>query len=183
MMLLAVGPAEACRCRQQGVIEYFVAADVVAEARVAEVADVSLDGEMQVRRYRVDTLQVFKGRSVEIIHSYASSATCGVDFVPGQRLWLFADDGPAAPGASGTVLWMNSCNGTRPASEGFIDTEAEQVADTMAWLARRAVETARWFGRDELPGCKKRGQDETFCLPRKDSIAILLIEIWLEGER
>lgn len=142
LLLIASTPAEACRCRQLGIIEYFTAAELVAEARVVDVSDTRLDGGIETRRYRVETIQVFKGQPVAQIHSYASSATCGVDFAPGQRLWLFADDGPGTEATSGTALWMNTCNGTRPASAGFIDAEASQVADTLTWLARRAGATA-----------------------------------------
>jgi len=42
------------------------------------------------------------------------------------------------------------------------------------------LEDARWFSADELLAAKARGEDETFCLPRKDSIARFLIEVWLE---
>jgi len=45
------------------------------------------------------------------------------------------------------------------------------------------LEDARWFSADELLAAKARGEDETFCLPRKDSIARFLIETWLERKR
>ena len=45
------------------------------------------------------------------------------------------------------------------------------------------LEDARWFSADELLAAKARGEDETFCLPRKDSIARFLIETWLEGNQ
>ncbi len=142
LLLIASTPAEACRCRQLGIIEYFTAAELVAEARVVDVSDTRLDGGIETRRYRVETIQVFKGQPVAQIHSHASSATCGVDFTPGQLLWLFAQSGPGTGAASGTALWMNTCSGARPGSAGFIDAEASQVADTLTELARRAGATA-----------------------------------------
>ena len=44
------------------------------------------------------------------------------------------------------------------------------------------LEDARWFSADELLAAKAREEDETFCLPRKDSIARFLVEVWLEGK-
>jgi NAD+ diphosphatase len=40
----------------------------------------------------------------------------------------------------------------------------------------RELESARWASRDEL---RRSPEDETFRLPRKDSIARRLIEDWL----
>lgn len=45
------------------------------------------------------------------------------------------------------------------------------------------LEDARWFEAAELHALKEKGEDETFCLPRKDSIARYLIEVWLENKR
>lgn len=45
------------------------------------------------------------------------------------------------------------------------------------------LEDARWFSAEELLAAKARGEDERFCLPRKDSIARFLIEAWLEGKQ
>ena len=45
------------------------------------------------------------------------------------------------------------------------------------------LEDARWFSATELLAVKARGEDETFCLPRRDSIARFLIETWLEGNQ
>jgi NAD+ diphosphatase len=39
------------------------------------------------------------------------------------------------------------------------------------------LESAQWYSRDEL---KNSPEDETFKLPRRDSIARRLIEDWLE---
>ena len=43
------------------------------------------------------------------------------------------------------------------------------------------LEDARWFSAEELLTAKANGEDETFSLPRKDSIARFLIETWMEG--
>ncbi len=42
------------------------------------------------------------------------------------------------------------------------------------------LEDARWFTLKELLELEKRGEDESLCLPRKDSIARFLVERWLE---
>ena len=45
------------------------------------------------------------------------------------------------------------------------------------------LEDARWFEAAEIFGLIDKGDQETFCLPRKDSIARYLIEVWLEKKR
>ncbi|MCA1778249.1 MAG: NAD(+) diphosphatase, partial [Xanthomonadaceae bacterium] len=50
-------------------------------------------------------------------------------------------------------------------------------------LHDQELEDARWFSADELLAMKARGEDETFCLPRKDSIARFLIETWLQDKQ
>ena len=55
------------------------------------------------------------------------------------------------------------------------------AASTDIRLHDDELEDAQWFSADELLAAQARGEDETFCLPRKDSIARFLIETWLEG--
>ena len=43
----------------------------------------------------------------------------------------------------------------------------------------RELESARWYTREEMLNSP---EDETFRLPRKDSIARRLVEDWLRGE-
>ncbi len=50
-------------------------------------------------------------------------------------------------------------------------------------LHDQELEDARWFSLNELLSLKARGEDETLCLPRKDSIARYLIEVWLEAKQ
>ncbi|MEX0915119.1 MAG: NAD(+) diphosphatase [Wenzhouxiangellaceae bacterium] len=55
------------------------------------------------------------------------------------------------------------------------------AASTEIRLHDQELEDARWFSADELLAVKARGEDETFCLPRKDSIARFLVETWLQA--
>lgn len=57
------------------------------------------------------------------------------------------------------------------------------AASTEIRLHDEELEDARWFTADELLELKARGEDETFCLPRNDSIARYLIEAWLEQKQ
>jgi len=129
LAILVADPAAACRCRELPLDDYLANAQRVAEARVTAVSDHQFDGEIHTRRYRVEIVRLFKGGPFTEIYSYASSATCGVNFASGERLWLFADE---APDNSGPMLWMNSCNGTRPASAGFVGVSADKVGKVLA---------------------------------------------------
>lgn len=57
------------------------------------------------------------------------------------------------------------------------------AASTGIRLDDDEIEDARWFTADDLLALKARGEDETLCLPRTDSIARYLIEVWLEDKR
>ena len=54
------------------------------------------------------------------------------------------------------------------------------LADQTVKVNTEELESARWFSREEL---KQSPEDQTFRLPRRDSIARRLLNEWLEEDK
>ncbi len=135
MLLVVSGPAQACRCRELALPDYFARADRVAEARIVAVAEATRVDGTEIRRFTLALLQQFKGETFEQVLSYASTASCGVVGQAGDQLWVFAIQQAASSGAD---LWIDSCGGTRRAETGFPGIAAAQTAHALRLLAARA---------------------------------------------
>ena len=142
LLLIVSSSAEACRCRERTLADYFAAADRVAEVRVIEVVEFEMDGGSPALRYRVDTIRSYKGQPFSAFHSAASSASCGVGVATGQRIWLFASADEGAPPDAAHVPWADTCNGTRSALAGFVDIDAEVASAALHDLPERLDPTA-----------------------------------------
>lgn len=135
LLLLAVivsAPALACRCQQIGLDEYFTNAEVVALAAVESVTRPDSSDTAWVIGVRI--IELFKGEPVTQVITAASSAACGMNLVSDNEIWLFA----RRIDASG-LPEINTCNGSRLFSSGYIGLEQDQVLARLREMSDQPV--------------------------------------------
>lgn len=129
--------ADACRCAQQSLGEYYRNADIVFLAEIVSVVTGASEEDVpEFRSARPRIVEAFKGTNgIEYVRTATSTAACGIDIKSGGRYWIFAQRRVGEPAA-----WIDSCNGSRSAGADFTDVDASQVASRLRALA--ATETA-----------------------------------------
>ncbi|HMB53929.1 MAG TPA: hypothetical protein VKU40_11470, partial [Thermoanaerobaculia bacterium] len=111
--LLGAPAAEACRCAQRSLDDYFAAAEIVLVGEVTWVEARAIDG-VETRVVEVEPRfrqgQPFKGGLVGVaLATPTGSARCGVAVEAGETYLIFASR--AAPGDG--IAWFDSCGGSR----------------------------------------------------------------------
>lgn len=136
LAMLMPGLALACRCSQQSLDTYFQQADWVARVTVEAVQEPEEVDGMQARAMDIQVLEKHKGAApLTRLYSADSHAACGMVLLPGSEYWAFAHNRHA----DSDKWWIDSCSGTRPVGAGYRDTEAENVAATLASLAGKVT--------------------------------------------
>lgn len=126
----ATNTASACSCYVENIRERLLSADIVFEGTVVSSA-ISDDSDEydQIGTTRFSVARQIKGRpqtSIDIMHSTASSVSCGVRFSVGEQRLVFAN-------LSGDALFTSSCGlGAWIDSEGntaYIEETSQAVMD------------------------------------------------------
>ncbi len=100
-----IQPADACRCAQRSLGEYFQAAD---EVMVARLDSTTVRGDRRIFHFE-SPLATMKNAETSLPYvSYLSSAACAVAAEPGAVYVVFAEHDTNAE-----VAWLSSCNGSR----------------------------------------------------------------------
>lgn len=141
LLALAANPAQACRCAERSLAEYFAAADTVFVGSLDSAAVVA--DEQREFRFTLHGEPYKQGAAVAenaAYLSHTSSAACAVEVEPGATYIVFADYDE-----QNNVGWLTSCNGTRihrhldGATAGFSDVPDRFVVSQLAALGGMAV--------------------------------------------
>jgi len=134
-------PAEACRCAQRTLADYFDGADLVAFGTVA--GNQQQGNQRNLTFTLVDNAfkgALLQGQSAQLV-SALDTAACGIDPLPDTVYVLFGMVDPAAPGR----LRIDTCSGTRPLAgdeDGFIDVPERFVDSQLTALQGMEILTA-----------------------------------------
>ena len=144
-LLVATAPADACRCAQRNLAEYFDAASEVATARLHSVTGMEerrlmLQFELLAPPYK--TQRSLSAGDRLSYQTAASSAACGIAPEKDAVYVLFARQ----TGDETTMLQIDTCSGTRvllptdgQAREGFKDVPARFIPQQLNALAGLSV--------------------------------------------
>lgn len=147
LLCLVADPAQACRCAQQNLAEYFSAAQEVVMARLTgweaapgETGYLALHAELLAPAYKSAGVPA-AGAGEQLVYSTAGdSAGCGLATTEGAVYLFFAY--PQDSSATDIPLRVDSCSGSRvilpadgSAPVGFQDVPARFVAQQLNGLA------------------------------------------------
>lgn len=169
LLWLAVMPAQACRCAQRNLADYFDAAQEVVMGRLSgwervegDAAQLALRVRLVAPAYKTATAPAGASGDRVIYRTADHSAACGLAPSVGAVYLLFAQ--PGGTGEAGTPLQVDSCSGSRvivPASGGeavgFQDVPARFVAQQLNGLA--GLELLRAIARQQ-PDANDIGNDK-----------------------
>lgn len=147
LLWLAATPAQACRCAQQNLADYFDAAQEVVMGRLSgwkpvegEEAQLALRVELVAPAYKTSTTAAGDTDDIRIYRTADNSAGCGLASSAGAVYLFFAE--PGGIGEADAPLQVNSCSGSRiilptDGSEpvGFQDVPARFVPQQLNGLA------------------------------------------------
>jgi hypothetical protein len=112
-LLLAAPAADACRCAQRSLDDYFAEAEIVLVGEVTRVEERAIDGvEVHVVEVKPRFRQgrPFKGSADGVtLATPVGSARCGVAVEVGETYLIFA----ARTAPDDTLAWFDSCGGSR----------------------------------------------------------------------